>query len=632
MDEAHVATDKLLKKLENDVAREYKTATKEMQAKIKAYLEKTEAQRKVQEGLLKDGKITKQEYSDWCFRHNMVGKRWEQMRDTLAEDMHHTNEIAKGIMEKRMPDIYALNANYATYQIEHDGQIDTGFTLYNHDTAEYLLGDQRQLMPKPSAKKAAQIAANKDMQWNKQKIQSAVLQGVLQGESPYDVAKRLQDVGQMNYNSAVRYARTMTTSAQNAGRYESYRRARDLGVDLTIEWQATLDHRTRHAHRMMHGQRTEVDKPFHTPDGYTIYYPADSTGESNAPQREIWNCRCTLLAWVKGHEGETVKDSPAMDGMSFEEWQDEKKQNESFTQEPTQSKIDDRFTEQRKSSAKLYDSRIEADKYFRPILDDTWDNMTEWEKYATWEYTHNSNPINKSLSGYHESWSRSNFVGVENTVWGYENRYRTFQHTPFRKKFGTPDGHVDYHKTITNLTNAIEKNALQDDAWFFRGGGSGSLAGLLENGGLNYDDVKRVIDRGTAAEKEQLKKLIVGQPFQEHSFLSTGIARDAGFTFKNVKYEIYAPKGTKGIYAEPQSYYGGTIGSKEKIYEKGHSWSGSVGGEAEMIFQRGSTYRITDIEFTDGGARVKMEVIDQPNYFNHGDEDTFNGGATRHRS
>ena len=205
-------------------------------------------------------------------------------------------------------------------------------------------------------------------------------------------------------------------------------------------------------------------------------------------------------------------------------------------------------------------------------------------------------------------------------------------HTPFRKKFGTPDGHVDYHKTITSLTNAIEKNVLQDDAWFFRGGGSGSLAGLLENGGLSFSDVQRVIDRGTSAEKEQLKKLIVGQPFQEHSFLSTGIARDAGFTSKSVKYEIYAPKGTKGIYAEPQSYYGGTIGSKEKIYEKGHSWSGSVGGEAEMIFQRGSTYRITDIDFTDGGAKVKMEIVDQPDYFTYGDEDTFNSGATRHKS
>ena len=69
---------------------------------------------------------------------------------------------------------------------------------------------------------------------------------------------------------------------------------------------------------------------------------------------------------------------------------------------------------------------------------------------------------------------------------------------------------------------------------------------------------------------------------------------------------------------------------KEKIYEKGHSWSGNVGSEAEVILQRGTTYRITDIEFTYTGANVKMEVVNQPNYFVFGDEDTFNNGATRH--
>lgn len=321
-DEGHVLTDKLLKKLEKDVASEYRTATREMQAKLTAYLEKTEAQRQVQEGLLNAGKITEKEYKNWCYRHTMVGKRWKEMCETLAQDMHNANQIALGMTKDKMPDVYALNANYATYQIETGGRIDTGFTLYNHDTAEYLLGDQRQLMPKPSSRKAAQIAANKDMQWNMRKIQSAVLQGVLQGESPYKVAERLQQVGQMNCNSAVRYARTMTTSAQNAGRYEAYRRADKLGVDLVIEWQATLDDRTRHDHRLMHGQRTDVDKPFRTPDGFTIYYPADCTGDSDAPQSEIWNCRCTLLSWVKGFEGDTVKESDKMDGMSFEEWQD----------------------------------------------------------------------------------------------------------------------------------------------------------------------------------------------------------------------------------------------------------------------------------------------------------------------
>ena len=71
------------------------------------------------------------------------------------------------------------------------------------------------------------------MQWNQKKIQSAVLQGVLQGEGPSAVAKRLMKVGEMNYSAAVRYARTMTTSAQNAGRYESYHRANRLGIPTT---------------------------------------------------------------------------------------------------------------------------------------------------------------------------------------------------------------------------------------------------------------------------------------------------------------------------------------------------------------------------------------------------------------
>lgn len=366
-DLGHQLTDKELKKLEREIAREYRTAVKDMQKKLEAYLEKTEDQRKIQEALYKAGKITKEEYQNWCFRHEMVGKRWEQMRDVLAGDMVNTNKIALKMTKDKMPDVYALNCNYATYQIEHDGKIDTGFTLYNHDTAEYLLGDQRQLMPKPSTRKAKEIAANKDMQWNMKKIQSAVLQGVLQGESPYDVAKRLEKVGQMNYNASVRYARTMTTSSQNAGRYEAYRRATKLGVDLTIEWQATLDSRTRHDHRMMHGQRTEVDKPFHTPDGFTIYYPADCTGSSDAPQSEIWNCRCTLLSWVKGFEGDTVKDSPKMEGKSFEEWLEAK---------PIPDTQADRkqFSDYQKLLNK------DAPKYFTEFQNIKYNNPERWEK------------------------------------------------------------------------------------------------------------------------------------------------------------------------------------------------------------------------------------------------------------
>ena len=685
MDAGHALTNAQLKELELRIADEYRIALADMRQKTIEYLDQMADGKQKQVDLYLDGKITKQDYDNWVYRHTMVGNRWKEMRDVLAKDLMNADVIAMKMIKGKMPDVYALNANYGTYQVESFG-IKTGFTLYNHDTAEYLLGDQRQLMPKPSAKKAAQIAANKDMQWNEQKIQSAVLQGVLQGENPRQVADRLLKVGQMSYNAAVRYARTMTTSAQNAGRYEAYRRATKLGVDLTIEWSATLDGRTRHDHRMMHGQRTTVDEPFRTPDGFTIYYPADCTGESTAPQDEIWNCRCTLLAWVKGFEGETVKSSPKMQGMTFEEWQqatpipdsqadfkqytsyknllgkdapqslgefqqikyndpdkyNQLKQaaydkrhppkNQSLPSPQTPVTIDDRFSDARKAAAKQFAFRDDADKYWRPILDDNWDNLSEWEKYSTWEYTHNSNPINKSLTGYHENWDRSNYLGPANTQWGWEDKYwqRELKSQEFRQKFGAPDGHVQYHKVITNLTNGIEKSEFRDDAWLVRGSGERSLAGLLESNGFKFDETLRILQSGTQQEKDSLKQAMVGQVFQENSFLSTAIAKDAGFTSSSVLYDIYAPKGTKGIYAEPQSNYGGTI-SGEELYKKGKAYS-YVGGEAEVILQRGSFYRITDVDFNGYKVNVTMEVYDQPDYFKYGDEDTYNGGKTRHQN
>ena len=319
-DKAHQMTDEILDNIEKRIAEEYAIALNEMKKKLEDYMKQFEAGMAKQKELLDAGAITQQEYNDWVFRHAMVGKRWEEMKDVLAQDLENAQKIALEIAMEKMPDVYALNANFAEYQIEHDGMIDAGFTLYNHDAVEYLLQDSRPLMPGPSTELAAEIAANKTMQWNMQKIQSAVLQGILQGESPYQIAERLRSVAQMDYNAAIRYARTMITSVQNAGRYETFRRAKKLGINLIIEWQATLDDRTRHSHRHMHGQQTTIDVPFVTPDGDTIYYPADCTGESDAPQKEIWNCRCTLLAWVKGYEEETVKESPKMGDMSFEEW------------------------------------------------------------------------------------------------------------------------------------------------------------------------------------------------------------------------------------------------------------------------------------------------------------------------
>lgn len=276
-----------------------------------------------------------------------------------------------------------------------------------------------------------------------------------------------------------------------------------------------------------------------------------------------------------------------------------------------------------KKAAKSFSDRNAADKFHRKNLDEVWDDLTNEEKYGVWEYTRNSNPMNKSLSGYHDSWDRSHYIGPDKTVWGHEDSWRSLP-SAF-KKYGE-NGHCTYHKVVTDTTKAIEKSALPDNCYLVRGSDKGGFAGMIENGPLSFDQAKRLLDGGDV---KSIKKALENQVIQNHAFTSTGIARGTGFS-GDVAYTIYAPKGTKAVYAEPQSYFGNTVGSSAKLYKKGQSYS-SVGGEAEVILQRGTKFRITDIEKKGSTLNVHMEVVEQPDYFKFGDEDTFNGGKTRHK-
>ena len=68
---------------------------------------------------------TEEEYKRGRTGQMAVGKRWRQMKDTIAEDMRNVNEIARKICEGQQVDIYALNHAFGTYQVEHTGGINT---------------------------------------------------------------------------------------------------------------------------------------------------------------------------------------------------------------------------------------------------------------------------------------------------------------------------------------------------------------------------------------------------------------------------------------------------------------------------------------------------------------------------
>lgn len=332
-DPAAKETDRLLAKLEERIQKEYKQALKEAEKKWTDYLAAFDAQDKLEAAKLANGEITEQEYQAWRIRHIAQGKQWEEMRNAIAQDYHNRNLIASKLANNTMPDVYAVNANYGTYLIEHGGKIDTGFTLYNHDSAESLLKEEWSINPKtgrnsflpppkPGGKRALELdglrTTNPDLLWNAKNIQSAMTQGILSGESMTKLAQRLAGVAQMDRNQAIRNARTLTTNVQSKGRMDSFDRATNLGVQLVDEWNAILDGKTRHSHRHMHGERKDHDSE--EPFSNGCRWPGDPWG----PPEEIYNCRCRIISWVKGFEGDTVKHNEAMGDMSFEEWQEEK--------------------------------------------------------------------------------------------------------------------------------------------------------------------------------------------------------------------------------------------------------------------------------------------------------------------
>ena len=326
-DHGHQLTDKALEDLEKRLHDEYEKAAKEIQIKLDDYLRRFSTKDKIWQKWVDKGIRTQEEYNEWRIGQMAMGERWEKMKDRIVSDEMNANRIAREITNQEMPSIFALNANYAIYKAEHDAKIDTGMTLYNREAVDRILREDPDLLLPPGKKVSEQIRTKKASRWEKQKIQSVMMQGIIQGEPIPTIAARLsEEVASMDFKAAVRNARTMATNAQNAGRYDAYERLTNNGVDLTLEWAATLDNRTRHEHRMMHGQRRDVGEPF-VVDGIEIMYPAQTgtfMGISNVPQELIWNCRCTLLAFVKGFEHDTIKTSDKMGDMTYEEWLDAK--------------------------------------------------------------------------------------------------------------------------------------------------------------------------------------------------------------------------------------------------------------------------------------------------------------------
>ena len=333
-DRAHEWTDEQIKRLNRRLAREYSHSAMEMRTKLNSYLEDYEYANQSWKDAVRSGDATREEYRKWLASQASKRRYVVDMTDMLANDAFNTSQRAFEIINDTIPQVYAENANWAAYSIENGIGRDTGgFALYDQDTVRRLMSmdDDDQvihevvpygpILPEKQRLNLQSLRVEpkkvKFVRWNRQKFTSAITQSILQGESIPNTAKRLAGVLNMDKNMATRAARTAMTSAENAGRVDSYERAKRIGIDLEQEWMATLDERTRASHRLLDGQHVPVGQKFSN----GLRFPADPSGDGS----EIWNCRCTLVAWLPNIEQEdNQRWSRLPEGMTYEQWKNAK--------------------------------------------------------------------------------------------------------------------------------------------------------------------------------------------------------------------------------------------------------------------------------------------------------------------
>lgn len=309
-DTGHEETDNLLDDLTAEIESVYGQAYGEMLQKTGVFMTKFyyEDSKKRQEAA--KGLITKDDYKNWRIRRIFTGQWWYSMTATMADDLANSAGIAYSIINDYVPAAYAINYNWTAYFIEKNTQIDTVFTLFNEYAVERLLREKPDLLPK------ARIDIARDKEWSKQKMTSAVMQSILQGEDVHQLAERLSAVSDMSRNSAVTNARTMINSAENAGRRDQHDRAVRMGIKVRNLWSATLDYRTRDSHRVLDGYVVDVGKKF--PNG--LEYPGDTHGRPE----EVYNCRCFLRSLLPEQDFGKFERFSRLGSMSYEDWKNAK--------------------------------------------------------------------------------------------------------------------------------------------------------------------------------------------------------------------------------------------------------------------------------------------------------------------
>ncbi len=287
MDKGHRYTDKQIEALEKRLNRFYKGISAELMNELTEYLNThTDEINALWERLDNGEKVDIEGF---------INRELDSEINTLADKFVKADQKAMDFVGVAMATVFVFNHNTQARTLKTK----TGKLI----PLIKKLSRRKRLLQPPNPDKM------KDRLWHRIKIRYVVMNGIRHGRSIDKISDQLETVTRMDTNAAIRAARTACTNAENQGKLEAMYTLRDkFGIDVKKMWYATLDNRTRTAHREMHGEIRELEDEFSN----GLQFPADPDGDPP----EVWNCRCTLLEVIGEQK---IPESPS--GMSREEWE-----------------------------------------------------------------------------------------------------------------------------------------------------------------------------------------------------------------------------------------------------------------------------------------------------------------------
>lgn len=147
-------------------------------------------------------------------------------------------------------------------------------------------------------------------------IQQEITQGLVQGESYRQMAKRLKTALEGDTVKAMRIVRTEAHRAVETGKLQAAEHAHKNGVIMVKEWNTVHDQRVRDRHRLLDGKKVPVDQDFKL-GAITGKAPGQMSGGASMNV----NCRCFLTYSVERIEKVDAKE---LEGMTFEQWKKER--------------------------------------------------------------------------------------------------------------------------------------------------------------------------------------------------------------------------------------------------------------------------------------------------------------------